>query len=300
MNPSSVAGMQRKAAATRLLVGSSLGPALHPTTLLPERVGGARAPAYRAPLRLRALAKVLLACASWAALFLLLAGCAPPRSKGASQTEIAADAARNGQILEVFRLPNGNPGTLRLLNGEYVLRLDMIQKSIPVGRGSAVRIVRIDQIGERATVLLEKALSNCPYAYQLISVRGPETSTWDAYGDCQGKPNIVEKGGSLSLEFPLQRTVKRFTYVDGRMIREEVPRPPEPAREANPTRQSNKSGDDARPRKASPDAGKRSSTTVAADPPRPSRPAPRTAPPAPDLVIPKDTPDSQVRIKLDD
>ncbi|MDM0053831.1 hypothetical protein [Variovorax sp. J22R115] len=300
MNLSFGAGRLQKPAWSCLPVGSLLRISLGSAAPLNERVRGAGAPTVRSRGPLRAPVQAFLAGASAAALLLLVTGCAPSKPRAVSQAEITADAARNGQILEVFRLPNGNPGTLRLLNGEYVLRLDMIQKSIPVGRGSAVRIVRIDQMGERATVLLEKALSNCPYAYQLISVRGPETSTWDAYGDCQGKPNILEKGESLSLEFPLQRTIKRFTYVDGRMIRDEVSRPPEPAREPNATRLTTKSGDDARPRKASPDAGKRSSTTPTADPPRPSRPAPRTAPPAPDLVIPKDTSDSQVRIKLDD
>ena len=159
-----------------------------------------------------------------ALLAILCTGCAVQHQANGKVTIGLDEAQLFGRQIEAFRLRDGSTGALRVLNGVYSVKFDSHAQVVPVGRASTARIVNTAQVGDRLTVLVEKAEQGCAYKYQFITLRGSEVNTWDLTGDCQTVPNVtLGEDGAQRVDFWLRNQVKRFKYVDGRLLRFDIP-----------------------------------------------------------------------------
>ena len=162
-----------------------------------------------------------------AAVLSTLAGCAV--DKGANgQLSFKVDQAELFGT-QVARFAVGNDeGTLRVSNGNYSIKLRDRMKVIALAGAQTARIVRVDTVGDRTAILVERGERNCARKYQLLSIRGGDVLSWE-FGDCATEAQVAAQGDDLTYDFARDRRLTRFTYRDARLLRADAVLPPPPA-----------------------------------------------------------------------
>jgi hypothetical protein len=128
-----------------------------------------------------------------------------------------------GRKIDIFTLPGGGTGALRVMGNQYSLKLDEFSRVIPMGEAKSARVVKVDQVGDRTTVLVVKADNSCDYKYQLFSIKERDVLSWEFYGDCKTAATAVKVDNEQQFDFRLPYQVTRFTYRDSRFLRSDIP-----------------------------------------------------------------------------
>ena len=161
-------------------------------------------------------------CAVVAFTVVALSACAVQQGRNGVPVLGIDDAELFGSRVQNFKLPNGQIGALRVLNGVYSLKFDTYAQVVIVGRATSARILKTGQIGDRSTVLIEKSEINCLFKYQLVSVHGSDVLSWDLGGDCQTRPSVSYAGGGQQIDFEKGARLIRYVHRDTRLLRTEL------------------------------------------------------------------------------
>lgn len=163
-----------------------------------------------AAIWLRALAGLLAVA--------LMTGCAV-QNQGGGRMRIGLDNAQLfGDEVARFALQNGSEGALRVLNGNYSLKLDRYFRVIPIERAQHARIVATEQVGRRTNVLIEAAERGCERRFHLVSIEGNDVLTWQL-GNCRAELAYKVEDGMQIFEYIDGRSLQRRIYADGRLFR---------------------------------------------------------------------------------
>ena len=154
----------------------------------------------------------LLSCAA------LVGGCAVQTDRRGQLQFQVDNAELFGQTVQTFTLPDGSEARLRVLNGQYSIKLQKYMRVIPLENATDVKVRSTAVIDGRGVIVIDKAERNCGFKMHLISVKGSEVLAWD-FGDCQTAPtvNLYADGATFDFAYP-NRTI-RYTYQNARLVR---------------------------------------------------------------------------------
>lgn len=146
-----------------------------------------------------------------------------------------------GRKITSFSLPDGGTGALRVLGNEYSLKIDQFSRVIPIGQAKTARIVNVEQVNDRTTILVETADRYCDYKYYLYSIKAGDVLSWDFNGDCRTPVTVQKSSNEQLFDFRGNYLVTRYTYRDSRLFRSDIPisrlpqiEPIEPPNNASP------------------------------------------------------------------
>ncbi len=172
--------------------------------------------------KMKALLLHIARITSLALAAIALTSCAIQTSPGGQFQVGLDDAELLGQTLASFKLADGSEGRLRVLNGQFSLKLQKYFKVLNIPNATLVKVVSADPIGGRTLVVLEKAERNCNYKTEVLSIQGSEVLIWE-FGDCDSKPAAQIQTDHATFDFVRSQRTTRFTYRDARLSRAEYP-----------------------------------------------------------------------------
>ncbi|WP_294636396.1 hypothetical protein [uncultured Aquabacterium sp.] len=174
--------------------------------------------------------------AAWllAATTLLTACAVQPDRQGRLQFQVD-NAELFGQTVDAFRMPDGSEARLRVLNGQYSIKLQKYLRVIPLDKATTVKVQSVSLVNGRTLIVLDKAERNCNFKTHLISLQGAEVLAWD-FGDCNTVPVVNTYADAATFDFAYPNKTIRFTYQDARLLRADYAGPPPgaPAAAAGP------------------------------------------------------------------
>lgn len=171
------------------------------------------------PLKKRFLSASVLAAS------VLLSACAIQTDRQ-GQTLVGMDVAELfGDTVDTFALPDGNEAKLRVLNGQYSIKLPHRMRVIQLDEASSVKFRSVNQINDRTLIVLNRVERDCNFKTQLISLRGSEVLTW-SFGDCSSVPQFNSYADAATFDFVYPNKTVRFMYQDARLLRGEFTGPP--------------------------------------------------------------------------
>lgn len=153
-----------------------------------------------------------------------------------------------------FRVPNVGEATLRVMNGQYSIKLENRFQVISIGKADRAEINSVLSLGDRSLIIVTKDDGACKNTTQLIAIRGLEALSWD-FGDCYNKPEIGKSGDTLIFYFQqnngeqIRSTYRNGVFINGFGVDSPVLRPqsisigspryrPEPPAPPDPSDQS--------------------------------------------------------------
>jgi hypothetical protein len=162
--------------------------------------------------------------ARWSALALAtaaaltLGGCAVQQGRP-GQIKVGLDIPEMlGERLAAFKLADGSEGHLRVLAGQYSIKLQRYLKVVDIKPAQAVRLLRTEYFGDRTVLVLEKSNGNCTSRMELLLIRGSDISSWD-FGECREPLQIERDGDALYFDRVAGNRLERIVYRDERMVR---------------------------------------------------------------------------------
>ena len=158
-----------------------------------------------------------------AAFALVVQGCAVQVGPNGHRVVGVDQAELLGRKTEIFTLPGGATGALRAIGSQYSLKLDQYFRVLPIGQAKTVRVVKVEQVGDRSTVLVEISDNSCDYRYQLFSIKEDDVLTWNFYGDCKTPATLMKVENEQQFDFRSSYQVTRFTHRDSRFFRRDIP-----------------------------------------------------------------------------
>lgn len=123
-----------------------------------------------------------------------------------------------GERLASFKLADGSEGNLRVLAGQYSIKLQRYLKVVEIKQAQAVRILRTEHFGDRTVLVLEKSNGHCTNRMELLLIRGSDLSSWD-FGECREPLQIERDGDALYFDRVAGNQLERIVYRDERMVR---------------------------------------------------------------------------------
>lgn len=180
-------------------------------------------------LRRAPRAASLLCCAA------LVAGCAVQTDRRGQLQFQVDNAELFGQVVQTFALPDGSEAKLRVLSGQYSIKLQKYLRVIPLENATDVKVRSATLIDGRTVIVIDKAERNCGFKMHLVSVKGSEVLAWD-FGDCQTAPNVNLYADGATFDFAYPNRTIRYTYQNARLVRNDYAGPPPgaPAASAGP------------------------------------------------------------------
>ena len=158
-----------------------------------------------------------------AVVVVLVQGCAVQVGPNGNRVVGVDEAELLGRKISTFTLPGGGTGALRVVGNQYSLKLDQYFRVIPMGQAKTARVVRVEQVGDRATILVEVADNSCDYKYHLFSIKGGDVLSWNFYGDCKTPATSAKVDNEQQFEFRGAYQVTRYTHRDTRLFRSDIP-----------------------------------------------------------------------------
>lgn len=162
----------------------------------------------------------LVALAAFAA---LIQGCAVQQGPNGSIVVGVDQAELLGRKIDSFTLPGGSTGSLRVVDNEYSLKLDQYFRVISIGRANTARVVKVEQVGDRATVLVVKSDNSCDYRYNLFSIKGSDVLSWEFFSDCKTQAALMKVDSEQQFDFQGPYQVTRFVYRASQLFRSDIP-----------------------------------------------------------------------------
>jgi hypothetical protein len=123
-----------------------------------------------------------------------------------------------GERLAAFKLADGSDGQLRVLSGQYSIKLQRYLKVVDIEKAQSVKLVRTEYFSDRTVLVLEKTVSNCPNRLEVLLIRGSEISSWNL-GECREPLQIAREGDALYFDRVVGNRLERIVYRDERMMR---------------------------------------------------------------------------------
>lgn len=158
-----------------------------------------------------------------AALAALIQGCAVQKGANGNMVVRVDQAELLGRKIDTFTLPGGGTGALRIVGNEYSLKFDKYFRVVPIGQANAARVVKVEQVGDRDTVLVVKSDDSCGYRYQLFSIKGSDVLSWDLYSDCKTQAVLLKVDNEQQFEFQGPYQVTRYVYRGSQLFRSDIP-----------------------------------------------------------------------------
>lgn len=180
-------------------------------------------------LRRASRTALLLCCAT------LIGGCAVQTDRRGQLQFQVDNAELFGQAVQTFALPDGSEAKLRVLSGQYSIKLQKYLRVIPLENATDVKVRSATLIDGRTVIVIDKAERNCGFKMHLISVKGSEVLAWD-FGDCQTAPNVNLYADGATFDFAYPNKTIRYTYQNARLVRNDYAGAPPgaPAASAGP------------------------------------------------------------------
>jgi hypothetical protein len=152
------------------------------------------------------------------AMTLALSGCAVQQTRS-GQLKVGVDVPEMiGQRLATFKLADGSEGVLRVLSGEFSIKLQRHQKVFDIRPAQRVKLLRTEHFGDSTLVVVEKANGNCQHQLEVLKIRGPDVSSW-TFGDCRIPLQIERDGDELYFDRVANNRLERIVYREERMYR---------------------------------------------------------------------------------
>jgi hypothetical protein len=159
---------------------------------------------------------------SWSATLLAMTlafgGCAVQQSRP-GQLQVGVDVPEMiGQRLASFKLADGSEGVLRVLSGQFSIKLQRHLKVFDIRPAQRVKLLRTEYFGDSTLVVVEKANGNCQHQIEVLKIRGPDVSSW-TFGDCRMPLQIEREGDELYFDLVANNRLERIVYREERMFR---------------------------------------------------------------------------------
>nr|WP_315229221.1 hypothetical protein [uncultured Limnohabitans sp.] len=126
-----------------------------------------------------------------------------------------------GSDVGSFKLEDGSEGRLRVLNGEYSVKLQNRLRVLPIANATSARIFNSQLIGGRMILVVEASERNCSNRTHLLSIKESEVLSW-AMGDCRQQPKVTFSKDEATFDYTYGSRTTRFTYTNQRLLKSEL------------------------------------------------------------------------------
>jgi len=150
----------------------------------------------------------------------LVGGCAIQTDRRGQFQFQVDDAEIFGQTVKTFNLPDGSEARLRVLNGQFSIKLQKYLRVIPIENATEVKVRSTAMVDGRGIIVIDKVERGCSFRSQLLSIKGIEVLGWD-FGDCQSTPAVSLYPNAATFDFRGPRSTTRYTYQNSRLVRNE-------------------------------------------------------------------------------